>query len=279
MTSVAFDNFRGSYHLIANYVRRHGEFVAPRGVPTLEVPNFGFKINHPYDVLIDRNGFSYAFAAAEAAGLVGGYSDPIHLEKVNPTMRQFFDVDNNGYIRQHGAYGPRIGGQVHHMIKRLREDPSTRQAVLSVYDSKKDYVPTPDVPCTLNLQFTIRRNRLNMHVIMRSNDVWWGTPYDVFQFTQLQLTVARVLNIEPGYYHHFTNSMHLYERDTDLVKQLRISEPYTDHPQGFGMLNDTWLEIRDRVQLLRGPEPPFASDSEEWYADRLAYISPRYESR
>ena len=48
---------------------------------------------------------------------------------------------------------------------------------------------------------------------MRSNDVWWGVPYDVFQFTFLQIQLAQVLGLEPGVYTHQAGSFHLYDRD------------------------------------------------------------------
>ena len=59
---------------------------------------------------------------------------------------------------------------------------------------------------------------------MRSNDVWWGLPYDVFQFTQLQLTLARLLDVAPGEYTHMVGSLHAYERDADGIDALVMPE-------------------------------------------------------
>jgi thymidylate synthase len=48
---------------------------------------------------------------------------------------------------------------------------------------------------------------------MRSNDVFLGLPYDVFNFTMLQELMAVELGIELGSYIHFAASLHLYETD------------------------------------------------------------------
>jgi thymidylate synthase len=47
---------------------------------------------------------------------------------------------------------------------------------------------------------------------MRSNDAFWGLPYDVFLFTMLQELFAAELNVELGRYHHSVGSLHLYQK-------------------------------------------------------------------
>ena len=48
---------------------------------------------------------------------------------------------------------------------------------------------------------------------MRSNDLWLGFPYDVFQFTCMQVLMSMELGIELGSYTHIAGSLHIYERD------------------------------------------------------------------
>ena len=64
----------------------------------------------------------------------------------------------------------------------------------------------------------IREGRLDIFVFMRANDLWTGTCYDVFQFGQVQAAMAHVLGIEPGTYHHYATSLHIYERDFEKFK-------------------------------------------------------------
>jgi thymidylate synthase len=52
---------------------------------------------------------------------------------------------------------------------------------------------------------------------MRSNDLLWGTPYDVNGFCFIQEMLASWLGVELGNYIHQAGSMHLYE---ERVSQL-----------------------------------------------------------
>lgn len=51
---------------------------------------------------------------------------------------------------------------------------------------------------------------------MRSNDLFRGLPHNVVQFTSLQEVFAGWLGLEVGTYHHYSDSLHLYEKDGDV---------------------------------------------------------------
>lgn len=93
----------------------------------------------------------------------------------------------------------------------LKKDPNTRQAVIHIKtaDSKE----SKDVNCTVCLQFLIRHDKLYLTVYMRSNDIWLGFPYDVFQFTCMQILLSMELGVGLGTYTHVAGSLHLYKRD------------------------------------------------------------------
>ena len=55
---------------------------------------------------------------------------------------------------------------------------------------------------------------------MRSNDVLLGTPYNFVQYTSLQEILAGWLDIGVGSYNHYSDSLHLYERD---IKKIGIN--------------------------------------------------------
>lgn len=98
-----------------------------------------------------------------------------------------------------------------HVRKLLKKDPSTRQAVIHIKTADK--TPSKDVNCTVCLQFFIRNDKLHLTVYMRSNDLWMGFPYDVFQFTAMQVLMSMELGVEIGTYTHIAGSLHLYERN------------------------------------------------------------------
>lgn len=107
----------------------------------------------------------------------------------------------------------------------LKKDPLSRQAVIHIKDPG---VHPKDTPCTICLQFFIRDNKLHLTVYMRSNDVWMGFPYDVFNFTCYQIRMAMELGVDIGSYTHIAGSLHLYERDSQLIRKEGSSDISTE---------------------------------------------------
>ena len=101
--------------------------------------------------------------------------------------------------------------QLEFVINELKKNPNSRRAVIHIKEPSDK--PSNDVNCTVCLQFFIREGKLYMTTYMRSNDVWFGFPYDVFQFTCLQIYLSMVLEVELGTYTHIAGSLHLYERN------------------------------------------------------------------
>lgn len=125
----------------------------------------------------------------------------------------------------YGGYGPRLFdwdgiNQVQNVISLLRRKPSSRQAVIQLFDADDLLEEHKDIPCTCSFQFLIREGVLEMITFMRSNDVFFGLVHDFFCFTMLQELVARSLGVEPGTYKHAVGSLHLYERDEEKMDRL-----------------------------------------------------------
>jgi thymidylate synthase len=132
----------------------------------------------------------------------------------------------------HGAYGPRIfdsagHDQLENAILLLTQWPSSRRAVIQIFEAQDISKKRKEVPCTCTLQFLIRQNKLLMFTYMRSNDAYMGLPHDIYAFTMLQEIAARRLNVEVGAYHHLVGSLHLYEGDEEKIK-LYLSEGLQD---------------------------------------------------
>ena len=101
----------------------------------------------------------------------------------------------------------------------LRQDLNTRQAVIHIKEPDefigKKHV-SKDVNCTVCMQFFVRDMKLHMTTYMRSNDLWLGFPFDIFQFMNLQVLLCMDLadmGVTLGTYTHHAGSLHLYERD------------------------------------------------------------------
>ncbi len=279
MIPTTYPTFRTAYRQIIEAVLTHGDNVAPRGRPTRELRGVSFGLASPHDAIYKRSGYNVHFAAAEALQLIAGTSDAEELVRINPTMLQFTQRLSLGELYLHGAYGPRIRGPLQDAVAKIEGDRDTRQAVVPIFRPGDLTAVTPDIPCTLLLHFQVRHDLLELDVTMRSNDIYWGTPYDVFYFTQLQLTVARSLNITAGAYRHHTDSLHAYARDIPALQEIVGGpEPLPIYgPTGIGVPGEPIHVIQQFAGgLLYGNEPRMTA-SEQWYADQLNYVSPRYD--
>ena len=102
----------------------------------------------------------------------------------------------------------------------LRQNPNSRQAVIHIKEPRNLIEnPTKDLNCTMTLQFILRDNKLDMITTMRSNDIWLGLPYDVFNFTCMQIQMAMELNVDVGVYYHNVGSLHLYKKDVEKLRK------------------------------------------------------------
>jgi thymidylate synthase len=273
---VEFESGRTAYSHIAYAVRHGGKTRAPRGMSTYDLGHVAITLDSPYDALPLEVGrkLNTAIAAAEAIQLIAGRAEHALMPRITPAFKQY--AEPSGQF--HGAYGDRIGAQVGKQLAKLKVDSDTRQAIVTLWDSERDNEPNRrDYPCTVALNFTIVDDTLELRTLMRSNDAWLGLPYDMFQFSQLQLTAARALNIPPGRYTHETWSLHLYTEHADLVDQLITPhDPGPYQPIGFGDDSDDWLHSRAHASIILAGDTAHLSltKSEEWYVEQLApYIT------
>lgn len=126
---------------------------------------------------------------------------------------------NYGYII-HEKYG---FDQYEYCKSLLIGNPNSRQAVIHIKTPRNTFErPTKDLNCTVCLQFFVRGNKLYCTTYMRSNDIWMGFPYDVFQFTCIQIRMAMELGLEVGTYTHIAGSLHLYERDYNKAESKKV---------------------------------------------------------
>lgn len=274
MSTIEIENGVVGYADVVNYVIKHGERRAPRGLPTLDageltVIMYDVSRSLPLGVCRDVN---RRVAAAEAVQLIGGFSDPRLLITASPNFQRFLEPDTQ---RFYGAYGDRVRLQVPAALHKLRADPATRQAVITLWDPWLDNLPGHrDYPCTVALHFELKNDQLHLRTTMRSQDVWLGSPYDWFQFTQLQQTAARALGVSPGPYRHTTWSTHIYEADVERVEWLRPAVgPPEWQPRGLGSVEDNFHSIMMRARTLPYSDIPTMTMSECWYRDQLTPLT------
>lgn len=268
-----FRSMSEGYAILCRRLLERGSDVRPRGQRTKELRYSRITLINPQYGLPTGIGrrLSTKFAAVEALQLIGGFSHPTRTVKANPNMEQFLSRDV-GTPYFYGAYGPRTRYELENVIQRLKDDPDSRQAVALVLRPEDIASEQPDVPCTVMLQYFIRNKRLEAVTTMRSNDVWWGLTYDVFQFTQLQLSLAHALEVDAGAYVHLSHSLHLYERDFHKVDQLEVGSSSLAL-DGIGRPGESWETIRNRAYELFNVKPNSnLTDSESWYLKQMRKV-------
>ncbi|HTH98521.1 MAG TPA: thymidylate synthase [Stellaceae bacterium] len=151
-------------------------------------------------------------ALGELCWYLAGSND---LSFIQYYIRRGYEADGNtGKVW--GGYGPRIfnrkkTNQFTRIRKLLLKQPSSRRAVIQIFDANDLVRKHKDIPCTCTMQFLVRNNLLHMYVSMRSNDAYLGLPHDVFAFTMIQELMARELGVGLGRYKHAAGSLHLYD--------------------------------------------------------------------
>lgn len=160
---------------------------------------------------------------AETMWVLSGRDDVEWLANYLPRAKDFSD-DGRTW---RGAYGPRLrswGGdvdQLAHVLQLLREDPTTRRAVIQIYDPRVDTSPGKDVPCNNWISFQSRLGLLHMHVAIRSNDLFWGwSGINAFEWSALQEILAGMLGIGVGQITFSISSLHAYDRHWKRLRGL-----------------------------------------------------------
>jgi thymidylate synthase len=125
-------------------------------------------------------------------------------------------MDQDGNVNSNYGYQWSRNGQLINVIDLLKSDPTTRKASISLYDGKEIFKYSKDTVCTYAINFYITNGKLNMQVMMRSNDLVYGFCNDQYCFSKLQMLVAEELSLDIGIYTHFVCNMHIYQRHFNL---------------------------------------------------------------
>ncbi len=226
------------------------ECVDGRGGRTREVLHVMCKIRNPRQrwTIARVPAMNPAFAIAEVVWIASGRDDSAFLNRWNSKLPSFA---GDG-VKYDGAYGARLRNrfgidQIRRVCEALSNNRASRQAVLQIWDAASDLprangVPnSPDVPCNICSMLKIRNGRLQWSQVLRSNDLFLGLPYNFVQFTYLQEILAGCLQVEVGDYCHFSDSLHMYEKDTERFGTVESATPATNTDR-----LDSPLELSDR---------------------------------
>lgn len=235
---------------------RYGIEASPRGRRTRELPSATLEVDMRRPVLtVKARKLNYKFMAAEAHWILTGDDRVATIAPYNKRIAAFSD-DGERFF---GAYGPKVAAQLGYVVAKLSADRDSRQAGLTLW---RECPPeTKDVPCTVAMFFSLRAGFLNCHTFMRSNDVWLGTPYDVFNFSMLaHLVCARLGGVDasPGALYLTAASSHLYEENWEAARAMTrtaVVDSIVDQPKTPAALHSSEGALLDRLRDLRETRP------------------------
>lgn len=234
----------GIKHLLADGIKepsRNGPVLVSPG-PVVTVYNRPWE-RVLFSPLRDANCF---FHVMEAMWMLAGNNDLKFPQYFNSKFGAYSDDK----VTVRAAYGHRwrkwFGyDQLGVIIEQLKADPSSRRAVLAMWDggatgywydvpgtasvdepSGDLLADTVDKPCNTHIYFRIQQGRLDMTVCCRSNDIIWGAyGANAVHMSFLHEYMALALGVSMGLYYQFSNNYHLY---TNLPLKCTLEELATD---------------------------------------------------
>ena len=205
-----FRNANAAYEYLHDKIIREGIDFAN----TKALFNVGFYITDPMDnkIINRERSWKPEYADAEWKWYLSEDNSIGKLGEIYGTIPQIWYKMADAAGKVNSNYGWQWGrnNQIDYIVDLLKNNKDTRQAAISIYDAKEHDCYSKDTPCTYAVQFTILHGRLNMCVVMRSNDLWYGFCNDQYCFSMLHNLVCNTTGIDMGTYYHFAHNMHLY---------------------------------------------------------------------
>jgi len=193
---------------------------SPRGMKIKELFAYRIELDDPRARMSTLKPLqTFGYAKKELEWYLMGTN---HISDLADKYRHIWHpFSDDGGKTVNSAYGYRIFGghnnvginQWQWVIRKLQEDPDTRQAIININASFDKFNPTKDFPCCVGSQYLLRDGKLNNVVTFRSNDLNLGVKNDIYTFSALQELMAYQLGAKLGKFVLVSNSLHLYEKD------------------------------------------------------------------
>lgn len=216
MYQATFKTAQSAFEFLFDMIMKQGQFT---DLGTKALYNVGIMILEPSnnEIKTKWRKWSKKYAEREWKWYLSQNRSVEDIKKYAPiwdTMHGGDNIVNSNYGWQWNR-----NNQLQKVIDILKEGP-TRRAWISIYDGKEINDYEHDTPCTIGVGFRINSetNKLDMEVIMRSNDLIYGFCNDTYCFSNLQKMVAKELGIEVGTYFHYASDLHIYEKHFYLNK-------------------------------------------------------------
>lgn len=222
-----------AYRDIIADIMIHGaeSFNARTGMRTKALPGVTFEL-HPglgFPLLTLRK-CPVSLFAAEVVWMISGEKNLTFLQQFTPIWNDFAEEDNTiesayGYRWRH-HFGR---DQLLDLVTHLKTDKSSRQGVIVMWDPATDGLlarAKKNVPCPFTFTVNIIDEKLNLHLVIRSNDMMLGNPHDIAGFALLQSMLAQELETDVGKLTVSISHAHIYENHYEQAEMIMNRMPH-----------------------------------------------------
>jgi len=110
------------------------------------------------------------------------------------------------------------------VIPLLKKDKTTRRATIIFYNPKKDsFLFKKEVPGLIMMNFNIRKGKINATTLIRSNDLFFGWPANIYQTFTLLRYISKKLNIPIGTITTISISAHIFEDQFEDIEKILLN--------------------------------------------------------
>lgn len=140
--------------------------------------------------------------------------------------------EDEEFARKYGELGPVYGHQWRHfeadngkyidqlqwVIDEIKRNPSSRRLIVNSWQAALiDEMALP--PCHMMFQFYVIDNKLSCQLYQRSADTFLGVPFNIASYALLTMMVAKICNLELGFFIHTIGDAHIY---LDHIEQVKL---------------------------------------------------------
>ncbi len=131
-----------------------------------------------------------------------------HKDELNKTLYWEYSID-----------------QIKKIMWQIKNTPDSRRIILNLWNLP-ELEDMKLEPCHYTCQFYVVDNKLSCKLLMRSNDIFLGNPYNIASYSLLTHMIAQQCNLEVGELIWSGGDCHIYNNHMEQVKEQLTRDPY-----------------------------------------------------
>jgi thymidylate synthase len=216
---------------------------------------FNINIIYPckYYPLLTTRAFYPKTSIAEMLWILSGENNINFISKHSKIWGSFYNGQD--------TYGGRLMtpiNQIQSIINNLKNNIYSKQQYFTYWDPK-DLIDKKslNIPCILGGQFIFETNGLSLKINMRSSDLIYGLPYDIFSHYILLIIIANTLKLPANKLYFNISNLHIYSEYIEENLFLQLNNKDINIPPTFKIKYDLMFNnyINDYLNTILSDIP------------------------